>query len=63
MGTAWTAWKGPPNSSKVIAMDILIAAAVVTGPPPPRVSSLGVIYQSEKQNYYVCSANSSWQNL
>lgn len=60
---AWTAWESPQNSSKVIAMYILIAVAVVTEPPPPRVSSLGVICQHEKQNYCVCSANSSWQNL
>lgn len=59
VGTARAAWEGPQNSSKVIAVYILIAAAVVTEPPPPWVSCLGVICQNEKQNCYVCSANSS----
>lgn len=36
MGAAWTAWEGPQNSSKVIAMSIRIAATVVTEPPPPQ---------------------------
>lgn len=31
--------------------------------PSSPLPSLGMIYQNEKQNYCVCSANSYWQNL